>query len=66
MHWLTINHFPISQEKNRQEVYEKLIEMSRNGDYSTGNLLDLLDKQRNLALKLDKKAKQLPQKLYFH
>ena len=39
--------------KNRQEVYEKLIEMSRNDNYSTGNLLDLLDKQRNLALKLD-------------
>ena len=47
-------------------MYEKLFEMSRNGDYSTGNLLDLLDKQQNLALKLDKKAKQLPQKLYFH
>ena len=26
--------------KNKQEVYEKLIEMSRNDDYTTGNLLD--------------------------
>ena len=25
--------------KNKQEAYEKLIEMSRNGDYATGNLL---------------------------
>ena len=25
--------------KNKQEVYEKLIEMSRNNDYTTGNLL---------------------------
>ena len=26
--------------KNRQEAYEKLNEMSRNNDYTTGNLLD--------------------------
>ena len=26
--------------KNKQEVHEKLIEMSRNHDYTTGNLLD--------------------------
>ena len=26
--------------KNKQEVYEKLIEMSKNDDYTTGNLLD--------------------------
>ena len=25
--------------KNRQEAYEKLVEMSRNYDYTTGNLL---------------------------
>ena len=26
--------------KKKQEAYEKLIEMSRNDDYTTGNLLD--------------------------
>ena len=26
--------------KSKQEAYEKLIEMSRNNDYTTGNLLD--------------------------
>ena len=26
--------------KNKQEAYEKLIEMSRNNDYTTGHLLD--------------------------
>ena len=26
--------------KNKQEAYEKFIEMSRNNDYATGNLLD--------------------------
>ena len=26
--------------KNKQEAYEKLIEMSRNDGYTTGNLLD--------------------------
>ena len=28
--------------KNKQEAYEKLIEISRNDDYTTGNLLDYL------------------------
>ena len=28
--------------KSKQEAYEKHIEMSRNGDYTTGNLLDYL------------------------
>ena len=32
--------------KNKQEAYEKLIEMSRNGDYTTGNLLDYLYHQK--------------------
>ena len=27
--------------KNKQEVYEKRIEMSRNNDYATRNVLDL-------------------------
>ena len=28
--------------KNKQEAYKKLIEMSRNDDYTTGNSLDYL------------------------
>ena len=32
--------------KNKQEVYEKLIEMSRNNDSTTGNLLDYLHHQK--------------------
>ena len=28
--------------KKKQEAYEKLVEMSRNNDYATGNLLDYL------------------------
>ena len=27
---------------NKQKAYEKLVEMSRNDDYTTGNLLDYL------------------------
>ena len=36
---MTINHFdhPV---KSKQEEYEKLIEMTRNKDYATENLLD--------------------------
>ena len=26
--------------KNREEAFEQIIEMSRNNDYATGNLLD--------------------------
>ena len=29
-----------SANKKKQEAYEKLIEISKNGDYTTGNLLD--------------------------
>ena len=32
--------------KNKQEAYEKLIDMSRNDDYTTGNLLDYLYHQK--------------------
>ena len=28
--------------KSKQEAYEKLIKMSRNDDYTTGNVLDYL------------------------
>ena len=32
--------------KNKQETYEKLVEMSRNNNYATGNLLDYLYHQK--------------------
>ena len=32
--------------KHKQEAYEKLIEMSRSDDYTTGNLLDYLHHQK--------------------
>ena len=34
------NPFFDQSVKNEQEAYKKLIEMSRNDDYTTGNLLD--------------------------
>ena len=36
---MTIDHFFHQPVKNKQEAYKKLIEMSRNDDYATGNLL---------------------------
>ena len=36
--------------KNKQEVYEKCIERSRNDDYTTGNLLDYLYHQNYYKL----------------
>ena len=36
--------------KNKQEAYEKLIEMSRNNDYTTGNILDYLYHQKYYKL----------------
>ena len=32
--------------KNKEEVYEKIIDMSNNNDYTTGNLLDLLTSKK--------------------
>ena len=39
-----INNIPIFNQpvKNKQEVFEEYIEVSRNDDYTTGNLLDCL------------------------
>ena len=34
--------------KNKKEAYKKLVEMSRNDDYTTGNLLDYLFYQKML------------------
>ena len=36
--------------KNRQEAYEKLIEISRNGDCQIGNLLNYLHHQKHYKL----------------
>ena len=36
--------------KNKQEAYEKLIEMSRNHDYTTENLLEFLYHQKSYKL----------------
>ena len=35
----TVLSFVLSR-KMKEELYEKLVEMSRNDDYATGNLLD--------------------------
>ena len=36
--------------KNEEEAYEKIVEMSRNNDYATGNLLDFVYFQKNYKL----------------
>ena len=33
---------PVKKKQKKQEAYDKLIEMSRNDDYTTGNLFDYL------------------------
>ena len=37
-----IGNIPFLDQKNKQEAYRKLVEMSRNDDYTTANLLDYL------------------------
>ena len=46
---MIINHF-FDQTVKRQQAYEILIEMSRNDDYTTGNLLDYLYHQKYYKL----------------
>ena len=46
--------------KNEEEAYEKIIEMSRNNDYTTGNLLDFAyfkNNYRLVAIDLSKQSK---------
>ena len=54
--------------KNK-EVYEKIIEMSRNNDYTTGNLLDFVyfkENYRLIAIDLCKQTKlKDPQQINF-
>ena len=46
--------------KNREETYENIIEMSKNNDYTTGNLLDceyFSKHYRLIAINLSKQIK---------
>ena len=46
--------------KNEEEAYEKIIEMSNNNDYTTGNLLDFAYFKKNyrlIAIDLSKQTK---------
>ena len=48
--------------KNEVKVYEKIIEMSRNNDYTTGNLLDFAyftENYRLIAINLSKQTSRL-------
>ena len=55
--------------KNEEEAYESIIEMSRNNDSTTGNLLDFAyfkENYRLIAFNLNNKTKlKDPQKIHF-
>ena len=55
--------------KNEEEAYEKIIEMSNNNDYTTGNLLDFAYLKKNYKLILIDLSKQTklndPQQINF-
>ena len=53
--------------KNEEEAYEKIIEMSNNNDYTTGNLLDFAYfKKKLIAIDLSKQTKlKDPQQINF-
>ena len=55
--------------KNKQEAYEKLVEMSRNDNYTTGNLLDYLYHQKfykNIGIGLSRqKNTSIPQQITY-
>ena len=55
--------------KNEEEAYEKIIEMSNNNDYTTGNLLDFAYYKKNyklIATDLSKQTKlKDPQQISF-
>ena len=58
--------FPV---KNEEEAYEKIIEMSNNNDYETGNLFDFVyfkENYRLIAIDLSKQTKlKDPQQINF-
>ena len=43
--------------KTEEEAYEKVIEMSRNNDYTTGNLLDFKENYKLFATDFSKQTK---------
>ena len=55
--------------KNEEEAYEKIIDMSNNNDYTTGNLLDFAYFKENyklIAINLSKQTKlKYPQQINF-
>ena len=55
--------------KNEEEAYEKIIEMSNNNDYTTGNLLDFgyfKENYKLIAIDLSKQTKlKDPQQISF-
>ena len=55
--------------KNEEEAYEKIIEMSNNNDYATGNLLNFAYFKKNhnlIAIDLSKQTKlKYPQQVNF-
>ena len=55
--------------KNEEEAYEKIIEMSNNNDYTTGNLLDFgyfKENYKLIAIDLSKQTKlKDPQQINF-
>ena len=55
--------------KNKQKVYEKIIEMSRNNDYTTGNLLDYLyhkNYYKRIGIDLSRQTnRSIPQQINF-
>ena len=55
--------------KNEEEAYEKIIEMSYNNDYMTGNLLDFVYYKKNyslIAIDLSKQTKiKDPQQMFY-
>ena len=57
------------QVKNEEETYEKIIEMSNNNDYTTGNLLDFgyfKENYKLIAIDLSKQIKSKdPQQINF-
>ena len=57
------------QVKNEEEAYEKIIEMSRSNDYTTGNLIDFSyskEHYRLIAIDLSKQTKlKDPQQINF-
>ena len=55
--------------KNEEEAYKKIIDMSNNNDYTTGNLLDLAYFKKHyklMAIDLSKQTKlKVPQQINF-